>query len=84
MTEDELWMSYLDYARALKVTYGSEAPTQGIIGRSITRTVDVVAKFWNKHKATLIPFLTNLAIAALEAITAQAASIEGINLPGPE
>jgi hypothetical protein len=45
--------------------------------------VDKLVEFWDDHKSTLIPFLTDFAIAALEALVAARSDISSINLPGP-
>lgn len=83
MLTPEQWMSIFDYAETLKVTYGEMPVGNEIIGRSITYLVNKLADFWGRHKQTLIPFMTNLAIAALEAIVAARADIDLVNPPGP-
>lgn len=83
MTELEQWQAYYDYAKALKSAMGTTAPAGNIKGRFLAVLVNKVVKFWEKHKATIVPFLTNLAIAALEALAAQATAIGTIDPPGP-
>ncbi len=82
-TDAEVWAAYLAYAQALKQSYPDAPFTGGIVGRSIRRGVDWFAKFWGKHKATLIPHLTTLAIAAAEALVGQLAGFDSLNPPGP-
>lgn len=60
------------------------APAHGIVGRSITRAVDLVCKLWAKYRVKLIPFLAQVAIAALDALLSAQTSIDVINPPGPE
>jgi len=83
MTDAEIWQSYYDYAGALKAAYPTASPS-GVIGRSIKYLVDKLARFWKDHKATLIPILSQLAIAAIEALVGNQAAFDGINPPGPE
>jgi hypothetical protein len=83
MLTEEQWMSIFDYAQTLKVTYGEMPVGNQIKGRFITVLVDRLADFWGRHKQTLIPFMTNLAIAALEAIVAARHDIDLVNPPGP-
>lgn len=83
MTEAEQWAAYLAYAGALKEAGGDSPTPGGIKGRFITVLVNKLCEFWEKHKDTLIPALTQVAIAALEALVAQRANINTINQPGP-
>lgn len=83
MTPEEQWMSIYDHAGALKAAYGTEATSGGIRGRFIVVLVNKLCEFWEKHKDTLIPFLSQLAIAALEAIVTQRSQIATVNDPGP-
>lgn len=83
MTDAEQWQAYYDYAGALKAAADGSLPSTGIVGRSITYLTDKLIVLWGKHKATLIPFLSQLAVAALEAIVANKASIDAVNPPGP-
>lgn len=83
MLTPEQWTDIFNYAEVLKVTYGERPVGNQIIGRSITVLVDALVGFWGRHKATLIPFMTNLAIAALEALVAAKADIDLVNPIGP-
>lgn len=77
------WDAIWDYAGVLKTSYGVQAPVGGILGRSITFIVDKLVQFWDDHKATLIPFLSQAAIAALQALVAAQADIAVVNQEGP-
>lgn len=83
MTEEEIWMSYLTGAQAAK-SMAPSAPSGPIVGRFLSVLAKKAGEFWTRHKATLIPVLTNLAIAALDALVANMASIEAVNNPGPD
>lgn len=83
MTDDEKWAAIHEMAKVLKAENPAPAAAFNIQGRFITVLVDALAKFWKAHRDTLIPVLSQLAIAALEAIAAQAASIRNINQRGP-
>jgi hypothetical protein len=56
----------------------------GVIGRSITKGVAVVCGLWARHRKTLIPFMTQLAIAALDALLSAQVDINNVNPPGPQ
>lgn len=81
MTEEQ-WNSLFSYAGTLKATYGPTSLANQVVGRAITYIVDRLVKFWGRHKATLIPVLTQTAIAALEAIVAAKPDIDAVNPPG--
>lgn len=83
MTEEEQWAAMLTYAQALKASYGVAAAGTGIKGRFITVLVNKVCEFWEKHRDTLIPFLSSLTIAAFEALIAARPDINTVNTPGP-
>jgi hypothetical protein len=83
MTDDQ-WMAFLTTARLLQPSATPTAPVVGIKGRFISKLVDVLCDFWVKHQATLIPFLTHLAVAALNSLVAARTDIDAVNLPGPE
>lgn len=83
MTDLERWVAMFDYAGALKAGATTPAATTGIVGRSITFLVNRVCDFWAAHQATLIPALSQLAIAAFQAMIAARADIDAINPPGP-
>jgi hypothetical protein len=82
MTDAEIWQSYYDYAGALKAM-AVPGPTGGVIGRSIRYLVDRLAAFWKRHQQTLIPVLSQLAIAAIEALVSQQGAFDTTNPPGP-
>lgn len=84
MTPQEQWQSYYDYAEAEKAAVTPVLSYNGVIGRSITFLVNRLVKFWGDHKSTLIPVLSQLAIAALEALVAQQANIDLVDPPGPQ
>jgi len=82
---DSEWQAVLDYANLLKASYPdlAAAPPNGTPGRSISELADMLAEFWGRHQDTLIPVLTNLAIAALQALAAALGDIKAANPPGP-
>jgi len=84
LTEEQQWSEIYKQAVALKQQFGSGVPTPGLKGRSIVFLARRLTNFWQKHRATLIPVLSQLAIAALEAVAQNIASIEGVNNPGPQ
>lgn len=79
----EQWAAFLTIAEVEHVAAGDRPDENQIIGRSITEHVDELVKFWGRHKATLLPFLTTLAIAALNALVAAQTEIDQVNPPGP-
>jgi hypothetical protein len=79
----EQWAALLTVAELQKEAAGDRPAENQVRGRSITEKVDELIEFWGRHKATLLPFLTNLAIAALDALVAAQADIDVINPPGP-
>lgn len=84
MTPEEIaWMAIFHAAGVMKSVAGDMPATNGIIGRSITYLVGKLVVFWGRHKARLIPFLTQLAIAALEAVATAKPDIDRVNPPGP-
>lgn len=83
MNKDE-WMAVWDYAGAVKTAAGDLPVTNGIVGRWITVLVNKLTKFWAQHSATLTPYLTQAAIAALQALLAAQPDIQRVNPPGPE
>lgn len=84
MTDEERWAGYLVGAQAQTGRSSPLAPVTGIKGRWIVFLATKLCEFWLAHKATLLPYLTNLAIAALDALVAHLAEIATVNLPGPQ
>ena len=83
MTEAEQWDSYFKYAGALKIAGGTAPLASGIRGRFISVLIRRLAEFWERNRDTLIPFLSQIAIAAIEALIAHRQSFENLNTPGP-
>jgi hypothetical protein len=83
ITSDD-WMTIWENAGVLKEAYGTRAVSHGIIGRSISSFAAKLENFWTRHQDTLIPFLTQFAIATLNAVVAAKADINAVNPPGPE
>lgn len=79
----EQWAALLQVADLEKASAGDMPVGNQIKGRSITYSVDDLVEFWGKHKSTLLPFLTNLAIAALNALVAAQTDIDAVNPIGP-
>ena len=77
------WSGFYDQALMLQPGPPA-APVHGIRGRFITSLVAKLCKFWGDHQAELIPFLSQLAIAALNALVAAQTDINAVNPPGPE
>lgn len=80
----ETWDAYLTVAEALQPSTSPAIPVSPVVGRFIRFLVDKLVKFWGKHKATLIPYLTQLAIAAIEALVANQGAFDNVNPPGPD
>ena len=82
-TEDE-WVHFWKVAGTLKATHAAiPVPANGIRGRWITVLYDRLCKFWNDHKETLIPVLSQFAVATLEALIAARSDVHHVNPPGP-
>lgn len=79
----EQWAAFLTVAEIEHVAAGDRPAENQIIGRSISFLVDRLVKFWGRHKATLLPFLSTLAIAALNSLVAAQTEIDQVNPPGP-
>lgn len=82
MTEEE-WIAIWQYAGVLKANAGPGPSPGGVIGRFISVLVNKLCDFWNEHKDTLMPVLSHIAIAALEALVASRAEINLVNQEGP-
>lgn len=83
MTEQEMWDALYASAVAQKAL-APAAPAGPIVGRFIAVLAVKLAEFWQAHKATLIPVLNTLAIAALDAVSANLGAIKAVNNPGPD
>lgn len=83
LSEQQIWDEIFAHAAALKQQAGTASVVGGIKGRSIALLAEVLAKFWAKHKNELMPFLSTLAIAALEGILQNLVAIKSVNEPGP-
>jgi len=84
MTDEQIWMEIFNQAGNKQAIYGSGTPPAGVRGRFVATLARTLVNFWNKHQATLIPVLSQLAIAALEAVAQNIVAIEVVNTPGPE
>lgn len=84
MPTDEQWLAFLQVAR-LAQPGAALAPGLGaqIRGRWIAFLANRLVKFWGEHSSTLTPYLTQLAIAALNAVTAAILDIRAVDPPGP-
>jgi hypothetical protein len=76
-------MAFVEYARAVQVS-APLAVGGGVKGRWIRILVDKLVEFWGRHQATLIPYLSQLAIAALQSLVAAQADIDIVDPPGPQ
>lgn len=83
MTDEEIWAGYLAGAAAAKASVPTSLAA-GIAGRFIAVMSKRLVEFWGKHRATLVPCLTQLAIAALDALAAQLINIITVDPPGPQ
>jgi len=83
MVTPEQWAAFLTIAELEHTAAGDRPDENQIIGRSITDRVDDLVQFWGRHKATLLPFLSTLGIAALNALVAAQTEIDQVNPPGP-
>lgn len=84
MTDEQLWAEIFKQAGVKKAMYTAPAPISGIRGRFISVLATKLVHFWNKHQATVIPVLSQLAVAALEAVAQNLAAINAVNPPGPQ
>jgi hypothetical protein len=83
MTEEQ-WLGFYHVAALAMGTRTAPGPvTSPVKGRFIAVLVDRVCKFWADHRATLIPYLTQLAIAALDALLSAQIDIHNVDPPGP-
>jgi hypothetical protein len=80
----DTWLAYLVVAEGLQPNTTPAIPVSPVTGRFIKFLVGRLVKFWGKHKATLIPYLTQLAVAAAEALVANQGSFDNVNPPGPD
>lgn len=81
---EEQWAAFHTVAGVMQLVAGSGVPPgQPVEGRSITSFTEELVRFWDDHKVTLIPVLSQLAIAALEALVAALPDILSVNGPGP-
>jgi hypothetical protein len=77
------WDALWNHAGMLKNMAGSGNVPNGVRGRWISTLVDRVCAFWEQHKDTLIPWLSQFAIAALEALLSARTNIDSVNGRGP-
>lgn len=84
MDDAQLWQEIFKQAGNKKLMYTVPSPVYGVKGRFIAVLAERLAAFWVKHQATLIPVLSQLAVAAIEAIVQNLAAIKAVNGPGPE
>lgn len=82
ITTDE-WQAFLTRAKLDQPLDTPTAPINGVRGRFIAMLATRLAKFWGEHRATLVPVLTQLAIAALDALVSALADIQRVDPPGP-
>lgn len=83
MTEQQQWDEIFKYAGVIKAQAGDFPPVFGIKGRFITALVERLTDFWQRHRDTLAPYLTQIAIAAIEAVLANKGAYQNLNNPGP-
>lgn len=80
----EQWAALYVVAGVMKAGSGPPGPPgTPVQGRSISTFADDLVRFWNDHRDTLTPILSQLAIAALEALIAALPDILAVNGPGP-
>jgi hypothetical protein len=79
----EQWAAFLTTAQLLQPSATPLATPNGVKGRFIRVLVDKLCEFWTTHQATLIPYLTQLAVAALNALVAARTDIDYVDPPGP-
>lgn len=79
----DAWAAFFTIAQATQPG-APIVPVHGVVGRSITKAVDIACRLWGKYRVHLIPFLTQLAIAALDALLSAQTDINAVNPPGPE
>lgn len=54
-------------------------------GRSIVYLIYKLAVFWGRHKATLLPYITDSSISgALDTLANVIVAVQAINPPGPD
>jgi hypothetical protein len=81
---DSEWLAFLERARLEQsLAPGAIAIPNEIKGRFIVALVKKVVDFWGRHRAILVPALTQLAVAALDALAAAQNDIARIDPPGP-
>ena len=77
------WDAFLTRAKLDQPLDVPVAPINAIRGRFIAELTVRLVKFWGEHRATLIPVLTQLAIATLDALTSAVTDIKAVDPPGP-
>ena len=80
---EEDWGVFIKNANVQKAMVVAPGTGNQIKGRFIKILADKLIEFWERHKNTLIPFLTNLAIAALDALASAQNDIGSVDPPGP-
>lgn len=81
--DDEAWAAFFTLAKAQQPG-APLAPVHGIVGRSLAKASDITCRLWAKYRSKLLPYLAQIAIAALDALLAAQPSIDTINPPGPQ
>lgn len=81
--EEQQWMAIYTAAGLSAPPGGPSAVPNLVKGRFIAALATKLVLFWGRHKATLIPFLSQIAIAALDAMVAALPAIQSVDPPGP-
>lgn len=84
LTDEQLWAEIYKQAGNKKQALGAPAAPTGLQGRFITALILRLVAFWEKHQSTLIPVLSQLAIAALDAVAQRINEYKALNVPGPQ
>lgn len=80
----EQWAAIYTVAGLASGVVGAAIPAPpGTEGRSITDIVEALVAFWGAHRDTLAPVMTQLAVAALDALISALPDILAVNSPGP-
>ncbi|HKH21942.1 MAG TPA: hypothetical protein VKB53_13935 [Gammaproteobacteria bacterium] len=82
-TVQEEWESYLVIAQASQPLTVVPIPIGPIAGRFLRQLVRHAVHLYAAHRGTIIVALTQVTIAALDALVAHVADFDNLNPPGP-
>jgi hypothetical protein len=83
-TVQDEWDAYLTIAQISQPLSTVPIPLGPIAGRFLSVLIRHAMRIYNAHRATIVTALTQVTIAALDALAAHLADFDNLNPPGPD